>query len=266
MAYATREDAEIFYEVDGPRDAPAVTFVEGLSYGTWMWRWQRRGLSEEYRTVVFDNRGTGESNEPEGPYTVSQMAGDLEAVLADTGIEETHIVGASLGGMIAQQYALDYDRAASLVLCCTTPGGDEAVPIPDGTLDRMLNVPEEYGPAETIRYKMRPAFTEEFWEDNGDVVDRIVDWRLGTDPSEQAYGWQAAAAERFDVSDRLFDIDQPTLVIHGTDDRVVPFENAELLADGLPDARLHPVEGGSHLVFIERADEVNAAIREFLDG
>ena len=251
MPYASNDGVEIFYDVEGPRDAPVVTFVEGLSYGTWMWRWQRDDLREDYRTIVFDNRGTGDSDEPEGPYTASGMASDLEAVLDDAGVDETHVVGASLGGMIAQQYALEYDRAASLVLVCTTPGGEDAVPIPEETLDRMLNVPAEYGPAESIRHKMRPAFTDEFWEENEAVVDRIVEWRLETDPSERAYEWQTAAASAFDASERLGEIDQPTLLIHGTADRVVPFANAELLAEGLSDGEL-------------RADEVNDGIREFL--
>jgi len=262
MPFASTDGGDIFYEVSGPADAPVVTFVEGLSYGTWMWRWQRDALDDEFRTVVFDNRGTGESDEPPGPYTVSEMAGDLEAVLDDAGIERTHVVGASLGGMIAQEYALTSDRVASLVLVCTTPGGEDAVPIPDETLDKMLNVPDDYGPAERIRYKMQPAFTDEFWAENPDLIDQIVEWRLETDPSERAYQWQSAAATTFDASDRLDELDLPTTVVHGTADRVVPFENGELLAAGIPDAEIQSVDGGPHLVFIERPERVTAAIRE----
>ena len=121
MPYADNDGAKLAYDLDGPADAETVTFVEGLSYGTWMWNWQREAF-DEYRTLAWDHRGTGDSDEPEGPYTVAEMAGDLEAVLDDAGVERTHLVGASLGGMIAQQYALDYDRARSLTLMCTTHG------------------------------------------------------------------------------------------------------------------------------------------------
>ena len=187
--------------------------------------------------------------------------------LDDAGVERTHLVGASLGGMIAQRYVLDYDRAESLALLCTTPGGDDAVPIPEETQARMLAVPDEYGPSETIRHKMEPAFTEAFWADNQDVVDRIVDWRLETDPSEDAYEWQSAAAVGFDASDELGAIDLPTLVLHGTADRVLPVENGRLLSEGIPGAELVEVEGGSHLFFVEQDERVTAEIREFVtDG
>jgi pimeloyl-ACP methyl ester carboxylesterase len=265
MAYATNDGVRIYYEVDGPDDTEAVVFVEGLAYGTWMWNWQREPLSEEYRTVVIDNRGTGQSDEPEGPYTAAQMAGDVEAVLADAGLTGVHLVGASLGGMIAQEYVLTYDRASSLSLLCTTPGGDESVSIPEETLDRMLNVPAEYGPKERIRYKMRPAFTDEFWEANPEVVDRIVEWRLETDPSDQAYQWQSAVAGTFDASERLSQVDLPTLILHGTADRVVPVENADLLADAIPDADLVTLDGAPHLLFVERADRVTTELEGFIE-
>ncbi|MFB6152131.1 MAG: alpha/beta fold hydrolase [Haloarculaceae archaeon] len=265
MPYATNDGTRLYYEVDGDPDGEAVVLVEGLAYGTWMWDRQRAALADEYRTILPDNRGTGKSDEPTGPYTVEGMAGDLEAVLADAGAERAHVVGASLGGMIAQQYALDYDRARSLVLICTTHGGENAEPIPDETLDRMLNVPEEYGPAERIRYKMRPAFTDEFWAQHPDVVDEVAENRLETDPSDRAYRWQSEAVDGFDVSDRLGELAVPALVVHGTADRVVPVENGRLVAEGLPDAEFVAVEGGPHLVFVERAGEVNDAIRGFLD-
>ena len=264
MAYATNDGVRIYYEEAGPTDAETVVFVEGLAYGTWMWNWQRDPLSEEYHTVVLDNRGTGESDTPEGPYTVGEMADDVEAVLAEADVDAAHVVGASLGGMIAQEYAVSFDRAKSLTLLCTTPGGEDAVPIPEETQARMLNVPEEYGPSETIRYKMEPAFTEEFWAEHPDVIDQIVDWRLDTDPSEAAYEWQSAAAVGFDASDRLGEIDAPTLVLHGTADRVLPVENAELLADGIPDVDLLKVEDGSHLFFIELDEHVTDELRGFL--
>ena len=265
MPTATHDGVTLSYERSGPADAETVAFVEGLSYGTWMWRWQREALSDAYETLVWDNRGTGDSDEPEGPYTTEQMAADFEAVLDDAGVESVHVVGASLGGMIAQQYALDYDRAASLTLIATSPGGEDAVPIPEETQQHMLAVPDDYDEAEAIRYKMRPAVTDAFWEDHADVIDRIVEWRLETDPSDQAYEWQAAAAVAFDISDRLGELDLPTLLVHGTADRVVPFENGELLAAGIPDARLESIEGGSHLCFVERSDTVNDHLRTFLD-
>lgn len=284
MEFATNGGVRIAYDVDpaadgddagaagdrrvggaGERAAETVAFVEGLGYGRWMWRRQRAAL-DEYDTLVPDNRGTGESDVPEGPYTVAEMAGDLEAVLADAGVERVHLVGASMGGMIALTYALDYDRVRSLTLCCTSPGGPDAVPTPEETAERIFDVPEDLGERAAIRHKMAPALSEGFAEANPEFVEQIVDWRLASDAPERARAWQAAAVQGFDVGDRLDAVDVPALVFHGTADRVVPVENGELLADLLPDAEFAPVEGGSHLFFLEDPDPVNERLRRFLDG
>jgi pimeloyl-ACP methyl ester carboxylesterase len=263
MPTATRDGVSLAYERDGPQAAPTVVFVEGLGYGRWMWRWQRRALSD-YDTILPDNRGTGDSDAPEGPYTISEMAGDLAAVLDDAGVESAHVVGASMGGMIAQQFALEDGRADSLTLLCTTPGGPEAVPTPEETQQRLFDVPEEYDERERRHYKMAPAMTESFMRERADLVERIIDWRLDSDASERALTWQAAAVEGFDVHGRLADITAPALVVHGTADRVVPVENGRLLADGLPDADYLELDGAPHLCFIERAEAVNEALRGFL--
>ncbi len=265
MPYADNDGVRLAYERDGVDDGETVVFVEGLGYGRWMWDWQREALADEYEVILWDNRGTGESDEPEGPYTIPEMASDLEAVLEAAGVDRAHVVGASMGGMITQQYALDYDRAASITLLCTTPGGDEALPIPDETLDRMFNVPEGYDQRASIRYKMKPALTDSFWEANGDVIDDIVKARVETDASDRAREWQGEAVEAFDVHDRLSEVSVPALVMHGERDRVVPVENHALIAAELPDCEVTLFdEGGSHLFFIERADDVSDRIDAFL--
>ncbi|PSP55839.1 3-oxoadipate enol-lactone hydrolase [Halobacteriales archaeon QS_1_67_19] len=272
MPYVDNDGVSLYYETSGPvgdapdgTDAETVALVEGLGYGRWMWRWQRERLVEEgFEVVVWDNRGTGDSDVPEGPYTVAQMAADLEAVLDAAGVARAHVVGASMGGMIAQWYALDYDRAVSLALLCTSHGGEEAIETPEETRARMFSVPEDADDREAIRYKMRPAMTDEFRRENGDLIEDIVDWRLNSDAPDEAREAQAAAVAAFDTSDRIDEIELPVLVAHGTDDRVLPVENADLLDGKLPNARLAIFEGGPHLFFIERADAVNDRLAEFL--
>lgn len=265
MPYADNDGVRLAYERDGVPDGDTVVLVEGLGYARWMWDWQREALVDEFDVLLYDNRGTGDSDVLEGPYTVPEMAADLEAVLETVDVESAHVVGASLGGMIAQQYALDYDRAASIALCCTTPGGEEAVPVPDDTSERMFDVPEEYDRRQSIRYKMEPAFTRSFWAKRQDVVDEIVEARLETDAPERAREWQGDAVEEFDVHDQLSTIDVPALVMHGEHDRVLPVANADLLAAALPEVTLERFdEGGSHLFFIERAGDVNDELLRFL--
>lgn len=264
MAFADNDGISIAYERDGVEDAETIVFVEGLGYGRWMWRWQRAALQDHYDLILFDNRGTGDSDTPDGPYTIAEMASDLEAVLDDAGVEHAHVVGASMGGMITMQYALEYDRADSLALLCTSPGGPDAAPVPEETLDKMYNVPEELDERESIKYKMQPAMSESFPERYDDVLEQIVDWRLETDASEQAREWQGAAVQAFDVSDRLAELALPVIVMHGTGDQVVPPENGELLAESLPNTRYLTLKDAPHLFFIEEFQQVNEHLGLFL--
>ncbi|WP_049923161.1 alpha/beta fold hydrolase [Halopiger djelfimassiliensis] len=287
MPRAIRDGVSIYYErepSDDGTDRAPVVFVQGLGYGRWMWRWQREAVADEYETVAPDNRGTGRSDAGLPPlvarlprklraplllkvagYSVAGLAADLEAVLDDAGIREAHLVGASMGGMIAQQYALEYSRAKSLALLCTSHGGPDAVPVPEETREHIFDVPKGASDRETLRHRMRPAFTERFTNRNPHLMDRIIEWRLEQDADEPAREAQAAAVLNFDVSDRLDRIRMPTLVVHGTDDRVVPAANARLLAETIPNARLELVEGGPHCLFIENADRVSETLRAFLD-
>ena len=280
MPRATRGGVSIYYEREGEGDP--VVFVQGLGYGRWMWRWQRDGLADNHEVIAPDNRGTGRSEDglnrlvtklpgklrtlailKLAGYSVEGLAADLEAVLADARIYDAHLVGASLGGMIAQKYALEYGRARSLSLLCTTHGGPDAVPIPEETQEQIFDVPKGASERQKIRHRMRPAFNERFTNRNPHLIDRIIEWRLEQDASEPAREAQAAASLGFDVSDRLGGIRVPTLVLHGTDDQVVPVENGRLLHEKLPDSQLALIEGGSHLFFIEDHERVNDELRSF---
>jgi len=283
MPRATRDGVSIYYErEDG--DGTPVVFVQGLGYGRWMWRWQREAVRDTHSVIAPDNRGTGRSDTGFPPllprlprklrtplimklagYSIGGLAADLDAVLEEAGIYRAHIVGASMGGMIAQRYAIEYSRAKTLTLICTSHGGVDAVPVPEETQEHIFDVPKGANKRETLRHQMRPAFTERFTNRNPHLMDRIIEWRLEQDASAPAREAQAAAVLGFDVSDRLDAIRVPTLVIHGTDDRVVPFSNGTLLAEKLADASLERIEGGSHCVFIEAADQVNEALCSFLD-
>lgn len=265
MPEVERDGVTLFYETGGPAAGEPVVLIEGLGYSRWMWQWQREALEDGFRTIVPDNRGTGDSDAPPGPYSMELLAADLDAVLSDAEVDRAHLVGASLGGMIAQQYAVDFDRARSLALLCTTHGGEDAVPVPPDVQERMFNVPPALDAREAIEYKMRPAMSDAFREGNPELVDRIVDWRLETDAPEHARAAQGAAVQAFDVADRLETIELPTLVMQGTADQVVPVENARLLHDRLPNSELELVDDGPHLFFIERADRVNERLLAFLE-
>jgi len=129
----------------------------------------------------------------------------------------------------------------------------------------MFDTPDGASERETIRHRMRPAFNERFTNRNPHLMDRLIEWRLEQDAGAPARGAQAAAVQKFDVSDRLDGLRVPTLLLHGTDDQVVPVENARLLEEKISDSRLELVEGGSHLFFIEDDELVNEHLLAFLD-
>lgn len=267
MPFADSDGVGISYDVIGEDADETVVFVSGLGYGRWMWDWQHPAFEGEYSVLRWDLRGIGESDTPDGPYTLEAMAADLEAVLADAGIESPHLVGVSMGGMIAQEYAIGHDRIRSLALISTDCGGDSRIPAEADVTERLLNPPEDAPLREQIRYKMAPAFTDEFREKRRDIIETILDYRTAAPVSDEVRGWQAAAVHGFDATDRLDAITVPTVIVHGKRDRVVPVENARELERRLPHAEVELLDdGGSHLVCIERAETVNNLLRTFIDG
>ena len=240
---------------DGPANVPEL-FVErtGRLWSNWL---------SMFWSPMMVNPWFGWLDDFDRPYTISSMAGDLEAVLADAGVERAHIVGASMGGMIGLQYALEYDRAKSLTLLGSTPGGRDAVlPDPDVQMELAAGMARP-ADREEVRRRTQMALSEEFVETNDDLVERIVDWRLDADATPRGRFLQAVAATSFDANGQLADVGVPTQVLHGTDDRVLPVENGRLLAERLPDATYTPIEDGSHLFFIEQPERVNDHLLEF---
>ncbi|RQG94009.1 alpha/beta fold hydrolase [Natrarchaeobius chitinivorans] len=286
MPRVSGDGASIFYEYDecdGDADGDPVVFLQGLGDGRWMWRWQREAVADAHDVIAPDTRGTGRSDPGLAPvvprlpgrlrrpllsgpagYSVEGLADDLEAVLSDVGTRRVHLVGAGLGGMVAQQYALEYSRAETLTLCSTSHGGIDAVPVPEDV--RAQIVGESSGnEREALRNRLRPAFSDRFVNRNPHLIDRIIEWGLEQNADAPARESQLAGVTNFDVSDRLERIRVPTLVLHGTNDRVVPSGNALLLEEAIPDARLELIEGGSHYFFLEESERTNELLNSFLE-
>lgn len=238
---------------------PPVLLIHGLGYGRWGWEPLAPLLATHFRVIEFDNRGIGESDVPPGPYSARQMMADAVAVLDAAGVGSTHVIGTSLGGMIAQELAAAHpDRVGRLVLMSTTPGGPGAYPMPQVTVD-LLSQAATMDPVEALR-----AFVENALGDDPDpaVVGRIMAHRT-SDPQDPV-GWQAqaVAGTTFELGDK--EIRVPTLVLHGTEDRVVDVRNAEVLANRIPGAEIVTMTGG-HLMFWEDPDYVAGLIIEFLE-
>ncbi|HVL82471.1 MAG TPA: alpha/beta fold hydrolase [Actinomycetota bacterium] len=261
MPVARNGDVEIAYEVHG--DGPPLLLIMGLGYARWGWHVQIPELSRDHRVIAMDNRGVGSSTPVTDPYTVHDMADDAVAVLDDAGVDTANVLGVSLGGVIAQSIAARYpQRVRTLFLLSTTHGGPAAVPVPAETAAVMLDPAPELTPEQRIRRVMPLSFRPGWTEEHPEEFDRIVALRLAHVPSFDAYVAQATAGGTADVTAECASITAPTLVAHGTADRVVPVENAYMLAERIEGARLEILEGAGHLIMIEDPDWLHALIRE----
>jgi len=244
---------------------PPLLLIHGLGYARWGWEPVLPGLAERFDIVLFDNRGIGESDAPPGPYSVVEMAADAVQVLDEAGIERAHVVGTSLGGMIAQELALTHaERVDRLVLACTTPGGPKAHPMPQVTVALMAEA-ATLEPAVALRRFIENALAPASVAAHPELVDRIMAHRLATAQQPAAWAAQASAGATFDAYDRLGALAAPTLVQHGGEDVVVDPQNADLLVELLPDARIERFSGTGHLFFWEEPERFVASVSAFLE-
>jgi pimeloyl-ACP methyl ester carboxylesterase len=255
---ADSQGVRIAWESHG--DGPPLLLVQGLGYGGWGWQPIVEPLASRYRVLVFDNRGIGDSDKPPGPYTAAQMAGDALAVLDAAGVERAHVLGASLGGAVAQELALRHaERLEKLVLVATMSGMTNMYPIPAQTMQLMAEA-ATLEPAVALRRFVENALEP---EPDAALVDRLVELRTANPPDPAGWAAQAGIWSSFDVWDELPSIDVPTLVVQGEGDVVVDPRNAPLLAERIPGARLQLVAGG-HLFLWNRPTEFAELVTEFL--
>ena len=239
-----------------------LLLIHGLGYARWGWEPVVDGLEQHQTVVLFDNRGIGESDAPPGPYTVTGLAADAVDVLDAAGLERAHVLGTSLGGMVALQLALDYpQRVDKLVLACTTAGGPASAPMPEPTVRLMAEAPG-LPPEVALRRFVENAFGS---KPDVAVVDRIMEHRLATAQPQAAWVAQAAAGAGFDVWDRVGEIGAPTLVLTGDADNVVDPRNSKLLAERIPNARIEVFSDAGHLFFWEQPQRFVDVVTEFLE-
>lgn len=239
-----------------------LLLIHGLGYAAgWGWGSILEPLACHFKVITFDNRGIGGSDSPPGPYTATVMADDALAVLQAAHVDGAHVLGTSLGGMVAQELALRHSWAVdNLVLACTTPGGPNSHPMPKQTL-RLITQPLDLPPLERFKAFVRNALSEPYDEA---MVEEIAKIRIDEAQPLEAWQAQAAAGVGHDAFDRLGEISAPTLVVTGTADEVVDPANSLLLAERIPEARLEVFEGAGHLFFWQEPDRFVALLEEFL--
>ncbi len=256
------DGARISWTSDGDDAAPPVLLVMGLAYPAQMWFRLVPALAARYRVLRVDNRGAGLTGDaPGAPYTVPTMAGDCLAVLDAAGVDRAHVVGISMGGLISQEIVhAAPERVRSLCLMATHAGTAHAVWDPEALA--MLGNRGEMTPQEaaeqSIPFNYAPTTPRERMEQ-----DWAVRLPLATTPA--GYLAQLTGASTWDGYDRLATITTPTLVVHGTLDRLVPPANGTMIAERIPGARLSMVEQANHLLMTDQPEQVGELLAGWLD-
>ena len=255
---------QLHYETAGS-GAP-VLLIGGLGADTFLWFRQVGELSRRFQVINLDNRGAGESDKPDERYSIPMFATDAAGLLQALGIARAHVVGASLGGLIAQEFALAHPALLDrLVLVSTTFGGRRAVA--PSLADHIRSLPKLRRSGDLTadtRSMFELLTTREWFRAHPGVVDEYVAWRVAHPQPPRAYERQRATSG-YSVAKRVAQIAVPTLVVHGGKDRIVPVKNAHLLAARIPHAKLAILPNAGHACMIDHADEFNRAVIEFLD-
>jgi pimeloyl-ACP methyl ester carboxylesterase len=263
MAIAKAGDINLEYYIEG--SGPPLLLIMGLGGQSSSWGEPLlEGLQSRFTTIRFSNRGTGATDKPAGGYTIRQMAEDADGLMEAIGLAQAHVFGISMGGMIAQELALNHpQRVQGLVLGCTTCGPAHSVPVPAQTLaqfGQIMQLPVD----ERIERFWEITVTPEFKDERADFLRRILELGMATPTPMETFGLQFAAIQAMDTYDRLPQIESPTLIIHGDRDLLVPVENAEILHSRIPESRVRIVQGTGHCFFWEEPDEVVEEVVLFL--
>ena len=257
---------KLFYETHGT--GKPLILIPGFASGAWSWFRQIDRLSKDLQVITFDPRGIGKSK-IEDPIDLTNLSmqtfiADVLQILDDLKIEKANMLGASFGGFVAQEFALEFpERLNKLILACTSAGGSNHVR-PSVEILRSFSPNPNLTVGERIRKFIRPAFTDEFNAEHADQVEKICRLRESSEVADAVYFAQLQVAFTFNLADRIGAIENETLVITGDKDKVVPMQNSANLAEILPNAALKIIENGSHLFFIENAAEFNRAVKDFL--
>ena len=262
MATITSGGCTISYEVMG--EGPAVVMIYGIGGNSRGW-WDEfpRLLSERYQLIMLDNRGTGRSDQPEEPWGMREMTGDVQAVVEAMGLDTFHLLGCSLGTIIARHYVRERGggKLRSLSLLCP-PNGIQATP---EDMNAALWWDRTKGALDNAR-KSWPIIHPEAWIlENEEMLIAKFEAGLSEPTPPRTFKFQMDATQAAgDPNATINDYAWPVLIAHGSVDRLVPPENARTLKDAVPRARLEMLEGDSHNFWSHDAERTAVLVSSFL--
>jgi 3-oxoadipate enol-lactonase len=254
---------DIYFEICG--SGPPLTLIMGMGCSARQWQWMVPVFAESFKVITFDNRGAGRSGKPDMDYSTEMFADDTRALLDALDIPRTHLFGVSVGGMVAQQFALKYpERVDRLVLGCTMPSFTHIPPAPEDL--ETLQEAQILSPEEGVEKMMTLFLSEGFMKQEPECTARLKEVMM-LEKEEQgidALFMQLGAAREHNTLEEVGHITAPTLVISGTKDPIARVENARFLAGQIPDSTLVEITGGYHAFWVERFENACDIIKKFL--
>jgi 3-oxoadipate enol-lactonase len=256
---------ELFYEVHG--SGKPLLLISGLGYSLWQWHRMVPFLAEQFQVITFDNRGVGQSTKPTGPYTAQMLAADAADLLDALGVDQAIVMGHSMGGFIAQAMALDFSqKVEALILCSTNFGGPRHVPVTAEAMKVLTDVSSD--PLTRFRNGLSVSTAPGWADSNPEMIQKWVEWRIANPIEPEAYQAQLAIGlsllpEAAAFENRLSRLNLPTLILFGVHDKVVPPENAALLAEKIAGSQIVIFPDAGHFFPIEIPEAAAQAVIDF---
>lgn len=257
MSILQTQDTKLYYEITG--EGQALVFIHGLGSSTRDWEYQTSEFSKKYQVIALDLRGHGQSDKPAGPYTIPMFAADLADLLRALEVPSAHIVGISLGGAVAFQFALDHPamvKTLTIINSAPTLGGTPEQAAQE--IERRVGIVQQYG-MRAMGQSLSPALFPK--PEHAALRDTFVERWAENDPT--AYIAATRSMLNWDVTDRLGSIPSPTLII-AADQDYSPVAGKEAYSKLLPEAQLAVIADAHHAAPLEQPQEFNKALAQFL--
>lgn len=259
MPYAHGGDADLYYEVHG--SGTPILLSAGMGGGGGFWGPQVEALAARHQVILYDHAGTGRSGRDIGPRSIAEMAGDMARVLDAAGVDDAHVAGHAIGGIIGMELALAApERVRSLTVVNGWARADDFIRRCFEVRKRILLAS---GPAAYVRAQPLFLYPPRWIAENTATLDAEEERMVAHFPHTDTMLNRIETFLAFDGRERLADIRVPTLLAAARDDALVPSYLSEQLAAGIPDARVAAVDWGAHAFTAVTPDAFNAMLLDF---
>ncbi|MDY6833298.1 MAG: alpha/beta hydrolase [Chloroflexota bacterium] len=263
MATVQANNIQIHYEIYGSGSPLIMIMGLGANMNWWDPR-MIQALSPQFKTILFDNRGTGQSEISDCEYSITLFVNDVAGLMDALQIPKAHILGISMGGMIAQELVLHHpEKVEKLILCSTYCGSSRGIPPSLDTLGMITGDRTNMTPEDITRRTLPALFTKGFLDDNPEFINLTIQQLMVEQTSEDVLMRQMNAIIQFDTFERLPQISTHTLILHGKRDILLPPDNAAVMAQAIPNSHLVYFEKSAHGL-AEEMDDVVLIVKKFL--